>query len=107
VDHLLIHQEQEEVKLDLTKLSEAVTAVAGVAAERDYARAERDALLEDQRASQEAVDALTVSLIAATSSPAGAVGLAAVAAALDPETVNQSIANLALRLDPVTGVPIK
>lgn len=63
------------MKLDLSKLTDAVTKVAGIAAERD-------ALVADAKASQEAVDTLTASLIAATTSPAGAVGLAAVASAL-------------------------
>jgi hypothetical protein len=66
------------MKLNLTELSKAVSAVAGVANERN-------ALLEDAKASQEAVDTLTASLIAATTSPAEAVGLAAVAAAVAPD----------------------
>ena len=40
---------------------------------------------------QAAADAKTASLIAATTSPAGAVGIAAVAAALDPSQVNAAI----------------
>ena len=61
--------------LDLSKLSEAVTAVAGIAQENSQLKAE-------QVQAQKDVDALTASLIAATTSPAGAVGIAAVSAAL-------------------------
>jgi hypothetical protein len=63
--------------LDLSKLSDAVTKVAGIA----QANAN---LAADIAQAQKDVDALTASLIAATSSPAGAVGLAAVSAALAP-----------------------
>lgn len=74
--------------IDLSKLTEAVTAVAGIAAERDAAvTAVKDA--------QAGIDALTASLIAATTSPAGAVGIAAVAAALDPQAVAAKIDALA------------
>jgi hypothetical protein len=66
------------MKLNLTELSKAVSAVAGIAAERS-------ALIADAKASQDAVDTLTASLLAATSSPAEAVGIAAVAAALADE----------------------
>lgn len=80
------------MKLNLTELTKAVSAVAGITTARDQACAARDQMLaqwnelvEDTKASQEAVDALTASLIAATTSPAEAVGLAAVATALTPE----------------------
>jgi len=82
------------VALDLSKLSEAVTAVAGIAQENSQLKAEHAQAQKD-------VDALTASLIAATTSPAGAVGIAAVSAALaapaalDPEAVNAAIASLA------------
>lgn len=72
------------MKLNLTELSKAVTAVAGIAAERN-------ALLEDAKASQDAVDTLTASLLAATTSPAEAVGISAVAAALAPDAVQAAI----------------
>jgi len=65
------------MKLNLTELSKAVAAVAGIAAENA-------ALKADMQEAQADVDALTASLIAASTSPAGAVGLAAVAAALPP-----------------------
>ena len=74
--------------LDLSKLSEAVTAVAGIAQENSQLKAEHAQAQKD-------VDALTASLIAATTSPAGAVGIAAVSAALDPEAVNAAISALA------------
>ena len=74
--------------LDLSKLSEAVTAIAGIAQENSQLKAE-------QAQAQTEVDALTASLIAASTSPAGAVGIAAVAAALDPEAVNAAISALA------------
>jgi hypothetical protein len=94
------------MKLDLSKLSDAVNKVAGLAqahaavskAHADVS-AERDALLEDHKASQDAVDALTVSLVAAATSPAEAVGLAAVAAELSapaPDVVVQSAIERAL-----------
>lgn len=70
--------------LDLTKLTEAVKAVAGVAAQN--AR-----LKQDQADAQVAVDALTASLIAATTSPAEAVGLAAVAAELSADPIVAAI----------------
>jgi hypothetical protein len=70
--------------LDLSKLSDAVTKVAGIASENA-------ALKQDMTDAQTAVDTLTASLIAATTSPAGAVGIAAVAAALDPSQVNAAI----------------
>jgi hypothetical protein len=82
------------VALDLSKLSEAVTTVAGIAQENSQLKAEHVQAQKD-------VDALTASLIAATTSPAGAVGIAAVSAALaapaalDPEAVNAAIASLA------------
>ncbi|MBR1173907.1 hypothetical protein JQ617_08075 [Bradyrhizobium sp. KB893862 SZCCT0404] len=76
--------------LDLTRLTDAVTKVAGIAAENA-------SLKKDMNDAQTAVDALTASLIAATTSPAGAVGLAAVSAALDPDAVNAAIADLAAK----------
>ena len=50
------------MKLDLTKLTEAVSKVAGIAAENAQ-------LKQDMTDGQAAVDALTASLIAATTSP--------------------------------------
>jgi hypothetical protein len=80
------------MKLNLTELTKAVSAVAGITTARDQAIASRDEVLvqwnvlaDEIKTSQEAVDALTASLIAATTSPAEAVGLAAVATALTPE----------------------
>lgn len=79
------------MKLDLSKLSDAVTKVASVASahtalssECEALKAECEAYVADHKASQEAIDTLTASLIAATTSPAEAVGLAAVAAAVAP-----------------------
>lgn len=68
--------------IDLSKLTDAVKAVAGIAADRDKAvQAVKDA--------QAGIDALTSALLAAASSPAEAVGIAAVSAALDtPATVS-------------------
>lgn len=61
--------------IDLTRLTAAVTAVAGIAAERDrYASA--------IVAAQADVDALTAALVAAVATPAEAVGVAAVSEAL-------------------------
>ena len=74
--------------LDLSKLSEAVTAIAGIAQENTQLKAE-------QVQAQKDVDALTASLIAASTSPAGAVGLTAVAAALTPDAINAAISVLA------------
>ena len=74
--------------LDLSKLSEAVTAVAGIAQENSQLKAEHAQAQKD-------VDALTASLIAATTSPAGAVGIAAVSATLTPDAVNAAISALA------------
>lgn len=65
--------------LDLTKLSNAVYLVAGIANRASSAEA---ALV----AAQADVDALAASLIAAVDTPAEAVGLAAVAAALAAPT---------------------
>lgn len=81
------------MKLDLTKLTDAVSKVAGIAAENAQMR-------QDMQDAQASVDALAASLIAATTSPAGAVGLAAVSAALDPEAVNKAIADLAAKTQP-------
>uniref|UniRef100_E6VL49 M protein type 3 n=1 Tax=Rhodopseudomonas palustris (strain DX-1) TaxID=652103 RepID=E6VL49_RHOPX len=78
------------MKLDLSKLTDAVSKVAGIAAENAQMK-------QDMTEAQDAVDTLTASLIAATTSPAGAVGLAAVSAALDPEAVNKAIADLAAK----------
>lgn len=63
------------MKLDLSKLTDAVTSVAGLAA--DHA-----AMVQDLKETQAAIDTLTNSLLAATKTPAEAVGIAAVAAAL-------------------------
>jgi hypothetical protein len=84
--------------LDLSKLSDAVNKVAGLANQaakhKDAAdaanaaaakhKADHDALLAEIKSAQAAVDTLTASLLAATTSPAEAVGIAAVAAALAP-----------------------
>jgi hypothetical protein len=72
------------VKLNLNELTKAVSAVAGIANENAQ-------LKQDMAEGQGAIDALTASLIAASTSPAGAVGLAAVAAALDPSEVAAAI----------------
>ena len=61
--------------LNLSKLTEAVTAVAGIAQMHAQLKA-------DVEQAQKDVDTLTASLIAATTDPAGAVGLAAVSEAL-------------------------
>jgi hypothetical protein len=86
--------------LDLSKLSDAVKAVAGVAAENA-------ALKADIAKAQGDVDALTVSLLAATTSPAEAVGVAAVAAALAPEVAQAAVPAPVVALDPVNGAPVK
>lgn len=65
------------MKLNLEELTQAVVAVAGLASE--LAEMKTD-MIEAQRA----VDALTASFNAARTSPADAVGLAAVTAALEP-----------------------
>lgn len=77
--------------LDLSKLSDAVTQVAGVA--KRAARAENDI-----REAQASVDTLTAALLAAVSTPAEAVGIAAVAAALTPET--PAVATMPVMVDP-------
>lgn len=77
--------------IDLTKLTDAVKAVAGVAAERDRA-------LAAIKSAQADVDTLTASLVAAATSPAGAVGIAAVAAALSPDDNNAALADMAAKL---------
>lgn len=66
--------------LDLSKLSDAVTKVAGIAAANAT-------LMAEHAQAQADIDQLTASLIAATTTPAGAVGIAAVAAALVPAPV--------------------
>lgn len=76
--------------IDLSKLTEAVKAVAGIAAERDRAYAAI-------KSAQADVDALTASLLAAATSPAEAVGLAAVSAALDHDAVDAAIAEMAAK----------
>ena len=77
--------------LDLTKLSDAVAKVAALAAAHAdvsatvaSVTAERDAALADLAAAQHDIDDMTDKLIAAATTPAGAVGLAAVAAAVAP-----------------------
>lgn len=89
--------------LDLSKLSDAVKSVAGLASENSLLKTEAAQAQHD-------VDALVASILAATTSPAEAVGVAAVAAALDPSKVNEAIANMAAQaavpLDPVTGIPL-
>jgi hypothetical protein len=72
------------MKLDLAKLTDAVTKVASLAQAHADISAKHDALLADHQANQDAIDTLTASLIAATTSPVEAVGLAAVAAAVAP-----------------------
>lgn len=76
--------------IDLSKLTEAVKSVAGIAAERDRAYAAI-------KSAQADVDALTASLRAAATSPAEAVGLAAVSAALDHDAVDAAIAEMAAK----------
>lgn len=76
--------------IDLSKLTEAVKSVAGIAAERDRAYAAI-------KSAQADVDALTASLLAAATSPAEAVGLAAVSAALDHDAVDAAIAEMAAK----------
>jgi hypothetical protein len=63
--------------LDLSKLTDAVTKVAGIAAANK-------ALQDEHTAAQADIDKLTAALLDATTSPAAAVGIAAVAAALAP-----------------------
>jgi hypothetical protein len=70
--------------LDLTKLTDAVTKVAGVAQAAAAARAEADAVKVSLANAQADIDALAERLIAAVDTPAEAVGLAAVAAAVAP-----------------------
>jgi hypothetical protein len=72
------------MKLNLMELTKAVSAVVGIASENAQ-------LKQDMTDGQATVDALTASLIAAVTSPAGAVGIAAVAAALDPSEVSAAI----------------
>jgi hypothetical protein len=67
--------------LDLTKLTDAVTKVAGVAQAAAAARAEADAVKVSLANAQADIDVLAERLIAAVDTPAEAVGLAAVAAA--------------------------
>lgn len=81
------------MKLDLTKLTDAVSKVAGLASENAQMR-------QDMAEAQATVDALAASLIAASTSPAGAVGIAAVSAALDPDAVSKAIADLAAKTQP-------
>jgi len=96
------------MKLNLNDLTKAVSAVAGIANENALMKA-------DMGQAQEAIDALTASLIAAATSPAGAVGLAAVSAALEPsEPVSAPVRPVltddglaALKLDPVNGAPVE
>lgn len=76
--------------IDLSKLTEAVKSVAGIAADRDRAYAAI-------KSAQADVDALTASLLAAATSPAEAVGLAAVSAALDHDAVDAAIAEMAAK----------
>lgn len=73
------------MKLDLTKLSDAVAKVAGIAQAHSALTIQVAELKADHKAAQDAIDTLAVSLIAAATSPAEAAGLAAVAAAVAPE----------------------
>lgn len=84
------------MKLDLSKLSDAVAKVAGVAQAHASVSAQHSALNDDYAAlvadlhsSQDAVDHLTASLLAAIDSPAEAVGISAVAAAVHPDALAQ------------------
>lgn len=72
------------MKLNLTELSKAVAAVAGMAAEHA-------AMKTDIVEAQATIDTLTSSLSGVMISPAGAVGLVAVADALAP---HDPLANL-------------
>jgi hypothetical protein len=95
--------------LDLSKLSDAVNKVAGLANQAakhkeaaDTAqataathKAAHDAIVAELQAAQTSVDALTASLLAATTSPAEAVGVAAVAAALAAAPVAAPVAPVA------------
>jgi hypothetical protein len=72
------------MKLDLSKLSDAVSKVAGLAQSHAHMTAAHDAMLRDHEAAQAAIDTLAASLIAASTLPAEAVGLAAVAQAVAP-----------------------
>lgn len=83
--------------IDLSKLTEAVKAVAGIAAQRDQAVTDRDRAYAAIKSAQADVDALTASLLAAATSPAEAVGLAAVSAALDHDAVDAAIAEMAAK----------
>jgi hypothetical protein len=83
--------------LDLSKLSDAVSKVAGIAAQNK--------ILQDEHVqAQLDIDTLTASLIAATTSPAAAVGLAAVASALAPVAFVAPEAPVAAPVAPVAPV---
>jgi hypothetical protein len=68
--------------LDLSKLTDAVTKVATMAASVASVAAERDAAVADLAQAQTDVDALTAQLLSAATTPAESAGIAAVSAAL-------------------------
>jgi hypothetical protein len=70
------------MSLDLSKLQDAITRVASLAADRDAAKAAQAVAEASVASAQADIDALTAQLVAAVNSPAEAVGLIAVAAAL-------------------------
>jgi hypothetical protein len=70
--------------LDLSKLTDAVTKVASLAASVTSLAAEREAAVSHMAQAQVDVDALTAQLLQATQGPAEAAGIAAVSAALAP-----------------------
>lgn len=68
--------------LDLSKLTDAVSKVASLAASVATVAAERDAAVADLAQAQTDVDALTAQLLSAATTPAETAGIAAVSAAL-------------------------
>jgi uncharacterized protein (DUF885 family) len=72
--------------LDFSKLNMAVSKVADLAKEHAAAHAARDAAVADLANAQSYIDSLAHQLISAAQTPAEAVGLTAVAAALTSST---------------------
>ncbi|MBW7970966.1 hypothetical protein [Bradyrhizobium sp. BR 10289] len=79
------------MSIDLSKLSEAVTKVASLASERDAAIKASKAAIASAQAD---IDQLADQLLAAVSSPAEAVGIAAVAEALATPVTPQTLEEL-------------
>lgn len=82
--------------IDLSKLSEAVKGVAGLAADHAAMKSRHDAMLADITQAQKDVDALVAALKGAATSPAGAVGITAVAQALAPQLTAAAVAPVAV-----------